>query len=86
MKAVDVLKQYGAKDVIVAVTHGLLSGPALDRINGCDDLKSVIVSDSISQDTKRSKCLKLQVYSLAPLLSDVIARLANGSSISELFE
>ena len=59
LKAVDVLKQYGAKDVIVAVTHGLLSGPALDRINGCDDLKSVIVSDSISQDTKQSKCLKL---------------------------
>jgi len=85
MKTIAALKKNGIKDVIVAVTHGIMSGPAIDRINECDDLKSVIVSDSLDQTEHMMRCPKLSVYSLAPLLSCVIKRLIEGGSISDLF-
>lgn len=88
VKTVEVLKENGIKDVIVAVTHGLLSGPAIDRINQCNDIKFVIVSDSIDQTENLKRCDKLRVFTLAPLLAEVIRRIHSKTkgSVSELFK
>ena len=56
IKTVKLLRKEGAKDVIVIVTHGILSGPALDRINNEESLKSVIVINSITQSKNKKKC------------------------------
>ena len=86
LKTIEVLKHNGIKDVIVAVTHGLLSGPAIDRINSCPDIKYVIVSDTLDQTDNLKRCEKLRVFSVGPLLANVIKNLANGQSISQLFD
>lgn len=86
LKTVEVLKQHELKDVIVAVTHGILSKPALDRINGCKDIRFVVVSDTLDQTENLKLCPKLKVFSVAPMLADVVSRLVNGQSISEIFK
>ncbi len=75
----------GAKDIIVIVTHGILSGPAIDRINNCNSIKELVVSDSLPQDSKLEKCSKLKVFSVVPTLSKIINKLNSGGSLSELF-
>ena len=75
----------GAKDVMVIVTHGILSGPALDRINNTDYIKEVVVSDTLPQDHNKKNCSKLKTFSIAPMLSEVITRLDKGGSLSEIF-
>ena len=85
IKVGEVLISKGAKDVIIMVTHGILSGPALDRINNTDYIKEVVVSDTLPQEHNKKKCSKLKTFSIAPMLSEVITRLDKGGSLSEIF-
>ena len=67
--------------------HGVLSGPAIDRINACDQVTTLIVSDTITQDNHIRDCPKLKTFSTASLFAEVIYRLENeGHSISNLFD
>ncbi len=86
IKVGDLLMSKGAKDVMVIVTHGILSGPAIERINKTEYLKEVVVSDSLPQNKKQEKCSKLKTFSIVPMLSEVIKRLDKGGSLSEIFE
>ena len=81
----DLLMTKGAKDIIVIVTHGILSGPAIDRINNSPNIKEVIVSDSIPQTEKQKKCSKLKVFSIVPIISQVILKLEKGGSLADIF-
>ena len=54
-KATKCLINNGAKDVILAITHGIFSGPAIDRMNNTEDVKMVICSDSIPQILNQQK-------------------------------
>lgn len=90
--AAKTLKEHGAKDVILCVTHGLLSGPGCQRIRDCNDISMLICSDSVPQGEHAVACQKideqgskLRVFSLAPLLADVVHRLCMGKSLSDLF-
>jgi ribose-phosphate pyrophosphokinase len=83
-QAVSALKVNGAKRVVAACTHAVLSGPALDRINE-SDLEEVIATNTIPMDDKTEKCKKLTVLSVAPLLGEAIKRIHEESSISSLF-
>ena len=83
-RAVSAIKENGAKRVIAACTHAVLSGPALDRIND-SGLEEVIVTNTIPMDSKQKKCKKLTVLSVAPLLGEAIKRIHDGSSVSSLF-
>jgi len=85
IKVGELLMSKGAKDVIVIVTHGILSDPAIYRINKSDFIKEVVVSDSLPQDIKKTRCGKLKTYSIVPMLSEVINRLNTGGSLSEIF-
>ena len=67
------------------MTHGILSGPAINRINKSDFIEKVIVSDSLPQESNLENCPKLMVFSIIPLLSQAMNRLITNESLSELF-
>jgi ribose-phosphate pyrophosphokinase len=78
------LKENGAKKIVAACAHAVLSGPALDRINE-SALEEVIVTNTIPMDTNIEKCNKLTVLSVASLLGDAIRRIHEETSVSSLF-
>ena len=85
VEAVDALKAEGVKDVYATVSHGILSGPAIDRIKASKGLKEVVITDSIPL-TKEKTIDKIKVVSVATLLADAIKRIHNEESISILFD
>ena len=85
IKGIDTLVENGIEDVIVVVTHGIFSGPAIERINKCDYIKEVIVSNSIPQENNQNMCSKIKIFHIDSLISGIIKRLGTGDSISELF-
>ena len=82
--AAAALKNKGAKKVVAACAHAVLSGPALDRINE-SVLEEVIVTNTIPMDEKQKKCPKLTVLSVAPLLGEAIKNIHEETSVSSLF-
>ena len=85
VKACDELVAGGAKDVIVCITHGVLSGPAIDRLNACDAITQLVTSNTIAQDHNTSRSDKVRVFDVSGLFATCIERIVNGGSISELF-
>ena len=83
--AIDELTKNGIKDIICVATHGILSGPAIKRINDCDALKWVVVSDSIDQTENMLVCDKLKVFTIGHMMKDAITSIVSNSSLSELF-
>ncbi|MFM2415019.1 MAG: hypothetical protein RI911_712 [Candidatus Parcubacteria bacterium] len=83
--AVKILEENGAKGVIVAATHGILSHPALERINNNPLIHEVIVSDSIPQDAHKAQCGKLKVFSIVDMVAKAVTHLEEGKSLSTLF-
>ena len=86
ISAVNDLVHHGVKDVVVIITHGIFSGPAIDRINNCDYIFQVITTNTIDQTTNLDSCPKLKVVDTSALFGEVINRIHTGGSISELFE
>jgi ribose-phosphate pyrophosphokinase len=82
--AAAALTKNGAKKVIAACAHAVLSGPALDRINE-SPLEEVIVTNTIPMNEKKEKCRKLKVLSVAALLGEAIKRIHEETSVSSLF-
>lgn len=82
IEATNFLMSRGALSVMVAATHAVLSGPAVERING-SVLDRVIVTDTIPLRDKKSS--KIEVLSVAPLFAKAIRRIHDGDSISDLF-
>lgn len=85
ISAADQLAEFGVKSVIVVATHGVFSGPAFERVNGCDMIEKVIVTNTLCQIKNQQLCRKIEVVDISGLLSETISRLANGGSISGLF-
>jgi len=84
VEAASALKRQGAKDVYAAITHPVLSGPALKRI-ASSAIKKLFVTNTIPvEDGKRHK--KIKVLSIAPLLAEAIKRIHNEESVSCLFD
>ena len=85
IEAVEGLKQFGAKGIYAAASHGVLSGPAKERIAACKELLEVAITNSIPL-ADASKHPKIKQLSIAELLAEAIARTHNEESISSLFE
>ncbi|HSF41970.1 MAG TPA: ribose-phosphate pyrophosphokinase [Thermoanaerobaculia bacterium] len=83
-KTVDALKKEGAVRILAAGVHGILSGPALDRIRN-SPLESVFITNTTPLDEKLSRLDKLRPLSVAPLLGEAIRRIHEDSSVSSLF-
>jgi len=83
-KAVQVVLDAGAKDVIVAATHGVLSGPAVDRLSTCG-AREVVVTDTLPiSESKHFE--NLTVLPIAPLLARAIKAVFDDGSVTRLFD
>jgi ribose-phosphate pyrophosphokinase len=77
------LKQ-GATEVMAYITHGVLSGGAVARIQN-SSLKSLVITDSIEPTEVVKAARNIRVISIAPLIGEAIARTSRGESVSSLF-
>ncbi|MBQ6928403.1 MAG: ribose-phosphate pyrophosphokinase [Oscillospiraceae bacterium] len=75
----------GAKEVYACATHGVLSGPALDRINS-SCIKELLLLDTIPYPANRARCEKIQYLSTASVFAEAIRRIYEEVSISNLFD
>ncbi|MCM8813873.1 MAG: ribose-phosphate pyrophosphokinase [Candidatus Omnitrophica bacterium] len=82
-EAANALKNMGAKDVYAGASHGIFSGPAIERIEK-SVLKEVVVTDTIPQENY-GKHPKIKILTVAPLLAEAIRRIHNEQSVSSLF-
>lgn len=80
---VDMLKQKGAKDVYIACTHGVLSGPAIERLSTCA-AKEVVITNTI-EIPQEKKFDKLVSVSVAGLLAHTIENIENDLPVSDVF-
>ena len=78
------LTDKGAKGVYACITHGLLSGPALERIHK-STIRELIITDSIPPRPDIQASPKVRVLSVAPLLAEAVRRIHQGDSLSTLF-
>lgn len=85
VEAVEALHKAGAKSIIAAITHGVLSGPVIERIDKCKHLKELLITDSIPL-TEEKKHPRIKVLSVAGLLGEAIKRIHNEESVSCLFD
>jgi len=83
-KTVDALKAQGAQRILAAGVHGVLSGPAMDRIQA-SPLELVLVTNTTPVEEKLQRSSKLRALSVAPLLGEAILRIHENSSVSSLF-
>ncbi|WP_380872962.1 ribose-phosphate pyrophosphokinase [Sphingomonas sp. DBB INV C78] len=83
--AAAALKQAGAEDVVAYVTHGVLSGGAVARVDG-SELRELVITDSIGAPDAVAAAAKIRHLPIAPLLAEAIKRIADESSVSSLFD
>ncbi len=84
-KAADVLLDAGATEVHAYTTHGVMSGPAVERING-SVLKSVVITDSIEPTPAVKGCKNIRIVPTAPMFAQAIMNIWTGTSVSSLFD
>ena len=82
--AASALKEKGAKAVKAYITHPVLSGPAIERINN-SDIDELVVTNSIPLNKEAQKCSKIRVISISNIIAECITRLSNEESLSEMF-
>ena len=84
-KAADALKRAGAKQVVAYCTHPVLSGQAIENING-SSLDELVVTDTIPLTEAAKNCSRIRQLSMAKLLAESIRRVSNEESISAMFD
>jgi ribose-phosphate pyrophosphokinase len=85
VKAAEVLKTRGAKQVYAYCTHPIFSGPAIERIAKGDALDEVVVTNTIPLSEAGRACKKIRQLTVAPLIAETIQRIASGESVMSLF-
>jgi len=84
-KAAEELMKAGAVEVHAYITHGVLSGPAVERI-GASVMKSLVVTDSIEPTAAVSAAKNIRLVPTAPMFAQAILNIWNGTSVSSLFD
>ena len=82
--AASALKSHGAESVHAYITHAVLSGPAVSRINE-SDLDEIVVTDTIPLSEKAQACAKIRQLSTAELLAETMRRISDEESVSSLY-
>jgi len=83
--AAKALKDAGAAAVAAYVTHGVLSGTAVQRVTD-SELSELVVTDSIEPSADAAACAKVRTVTCANLIGEAIRRIANEESVSKLFD
>ncbi|KAI4182800.1 MAG: hypothetical protein LQ346_006479 [Caloplaca aetnensis] len=84
VKAAETCFDHGASEVVAIVTHGILSGNAIDTLNG-SRLNRVVVTNTVPHAEKKERCEKLETIDISPTLAESLRRTHNGESVSFLF-
>ena len=85
IEAVEALKKAGCSSIRAAISHGVLSGPALERVNKCKNLQELLITDTIPLENEK-KHPRIRVLSVAKLLGEAIKRIHHEESVSSLFD
>ena len=83
--AAEALRAAGASDVVAYISHGVLSGSAVERV-AASSLLEMVITDSIVASDAAQTCGKIRYLPIAPLLGEAIRRIADESSVSSLFD
>jgi len=84
VNAANALIDRGAKEVHVYVTHGVLSGQAVQRIKN-SKIKRLVITDTIDNDGKVKGAKNIEILSISQLVGEAIKRISNSTSVSDLF-
>ena len=84
METVNVIKQFGGNDIYVGCTHGVLSGPAIERI-AASEIKELVMTNTVPLPEKKQIDKIIQV-SISDFFAEAIKRIHEATSIGELFE
>ena len=84
-KAAEVLLASGAREVHAYISHGVLSGPAVKRVES-SVLKSLVITDTIEPTPEIRACPNIRIVPTAPMFAQAIINIWNGTSVSSLFE
>ena len=85
VNAAEALKNRGAKEVYVYITHGVLSGEAIKKIEK-SVIKKLVITDSIDNNERVKKARNIEVLSISNLMGEAIKRISNSTSVSDLFK
>ena len=85
VNAAQALINRGAKEVHVYITHGVLSGEAVEKIKK-SKIKKLVITDTIDNSSKVKKAKNIEVLSICNLLGEAIKRISNSTSVSDLFK
>ncbi|EED17163.1 ribose-phosphate pyrophosphokinase, putative [Talaromyces stipitatus ATCC 10500] len=83
-KAASTLEEHGAREVYAIVTHGVLSGSAIETINN-SCLSGLVVTNTVPLGDKIARCPKIKVIDVSGVLAEAVRRTHNGESVSYLF-
>ena len=85
VNAAKALKQRGAKEVYVYITHGVLSGDAVKKIKN-SVIKNLVITDTIDNSQKTKNVKNIEVLPISSLMGEAIKRISNSTSVSDLFK
>ena len=85
VNAAEALLNRGAKEVHVYVTHGVLSGEAVEKIKK-SKIRNLVLTDTIDNSNKVKKTKNIEVLTISHLLGEAIKRISNSTSVSDLFK
>ncbi len=85
VKASELLVSEGAREVHAYITHGVLSGPAVERV-AASPMRSLVITDSIEPTPAIRKAANIRIVPVAPLFGQAILNISNGTSVSSLFD
>ena len=85
VNAAKALKDRGAREVFVYITHGILSGEAVQKIKK-SVIKKLVITDSIDNSERVKKATNIEVLTISNLMGEAIKRISNSTSVSDLFK
>ena len=85
VNAAKALRNRGAKEVYVYITHGVLSGDAVRKIKN-SLIKNLVITDTIDNSEKIKNAKNIEVLSISSLMGEAIKRISNSTSVSDLFK
>ena len=85
VNAAKALKDRGAKEVYVYITHGVLSGEAVNKIKN-SVIKNLVITDTIDNMSRVKDAKNIEVLSISGLMGEAIKRISNSTSVSDLFK
>ena len=84
-KAAEVLVENGAREVHAYITHGVMSGPAVERVEN-SVMKSLVITDTIEPRKEVLHAENIRIVPMAPILAQALLNISRGTSVSSLFD